>query len=269
MKYSFITFTFGDGRLKNLELVLHSVDRYRDDEFEYIVLEVNGTYAKDLADKYNFKYYSHEVESKALRSIGRNLGALRATGDYLVIHDNDVVIDEHFFDDIKSFSSKYDYYANFSELYSMSEKTTNDIFNDLANTDYGYSLPKTKPQFSSLRRFGYKLETVVAPHGGSFTITKDLYKKVGGFDPIYLGWGSEDSDFRFRVLCTMPDVKRYGMIRKPLIHTWHKVSYDSKSTSDEKNNIKNSRIFTNRVHRYKRAIGDIKLDWVSGGRLKY
>lgn len=267
MKFSFITFTFGDGRLGNLELTLKSVNQYRDNkDIEYIVIELNGEHAKDLAEKYDFKYFTHTTDSAGKRSIGRNAGVLYATGDYVILHDNDVVIDKYFFDDIKCFARKYDYFANYNDVYSMSKNTTEKIMAVEGEQDFGYPLPRTKPHFDNVRHFGFRLETIVAPHGGSFTIRKDLYERVGGFDPIFQGWGSEDSDFRFRVLCTMKNLSKYGIIKKDLIHTWHPYDYDASSKSVEKNNIKNSKIFADRVYKYSNTISDDFVpDWEAGG----
>jgi glycosyltransferase involved in cell wall biosynthesis len=265
MKFSFVTFTFGNTRLINLELTLKSVNENLEPDVECILIELNGNYAEELAEKYNFKYYVHNTDSKGKRSVGRNVGVLYTSGNYIIMHDNDIPIDKYFFNDVKSYAMKYDYFANYSDLYSMSKETTEDIFRNLSTTDYGYSLPRTKPSFDNVRHFGFRVETIVAPHGGSFTIKKDLYMKVGGFDPIYCGWGSEDSDFRFRALATMQNLKKYGQIKKDLIHTWHEVSYDVSSKDVEKNNLQNSKIFATRVYRYSNTLGGIQFDWMSGG----
>jgi len=62
-------------------------------------------------------------------------------------------------------------------------------------------------------------ETVVQnlEAGGSFAITRDAYRAIGGFDEGFIGWGGEDNEFWERAITRRAWVWGY----LPILHLWH------------------------------------------------
>jgi hypothetical protein len=54
--------------------------------------------------------------------------------------------------------------------------------------------------------------------GGSVAITTDAYRRLGGMDEGFVGWGGEDSEFWER--CAL--LRRWEYTYLPIIHLWHR-----------------------------------------------
>ena len=67
----------------------------------------------------------------------------------------------------------------------------------------------------------------------NFGIYRTDYKKIGGFDEAYIGWGREDTDFFVRLI-------RAGVLRKearsdvPVLHLWHPENSRQSLAQNEK-----------------------------------
>ena len=66
--------------------------------------------------------------------------------------------------------------------------------------------------------------------GAAFSLFKDDYIKVNGFDEEYRGWGKEDDDISWR-LYKAGLKSRHISLKYPIIHLWH-YSDPSKKSGD-------------------------------------
>jgi len=244
IKYSFITFTFGNTRLNNLEMTLMCAQMHRDPDFEYIVVEHGERYSEAMAKKYGFKYYNAGLNIEMSRASIRNYGALKSTGEFIVLHDNDLLFDETFFKSIKNASEKFRFFYNFKKVIYLNPEVTNKVRKNVVHYAFGakvepHDLANCRSAECAYIGFGG------GPQGGSFTVRKDDFMSIGGFDTVYKGWGLEDCDFRLRMLACV-GYADYGIINLKLYHSWHRRFEDKV--------VENEAIFYSRVEKYKLLI---------------
>jgi len=149
------------------------------------------------------------------RSRARNLGILHSTGDILVFLDSGMLIPQDFVEIVA------DYY--------QSGRSGNKI---LCHVMYGTNIDPEQADMSAIERLTPDrlrhvcdqllvepdwddvriglfdlvrddIDLLSAPwtmgYSGAFTVPAALAKKVGGFDESFMGWGSEDTDFAYRL----------------------------------------------------------------------
>lgn len=149
------------------------------------------------------------------RSRARNLGIRHSTGDILVFLDSGMLIPPDF---IRIVADRY-----------RSEPSRNLI---ICHVMYGMGIDPKKKDLSAIEgltpdrlrdvcerlladsdwddwRIGLfdlvqdNVDLLAAPwtmgYSGAFTVPAELAKKVGGFDETFMGWGSEDTDFAYRL----------------------------------------------------------------------
>jgi len=128
-----------------------------------------------------------ENEHPFSRSLGFNEGVRHADGDVFLLVDNDCIVNEDLLREFVS-GTQYAYLdmvIPFAYLYDLSEEETKaGIVKDVI----GGGEKRDRQSF-----------------GGATLITKTAYRKVGGFDPQFFGWGMEDNAFyeKCRVLLTV------------------------------------------------------------------
>lgn len=139
-------------------------------------------------------------------SQGLNLGAKKATGEFLAYFNNDVAITSGYLKNlVKEFEKdkklaiaqgKLLNYKNRKNIDSAGE--TMDIYGNPVTIGMG---EKDTGQFD-------KVENILSASGSACMIKKDIFKKIGGYDPKY-GIGYEDMDLALRARRLGYKVKRF------------------------------------------------------------
>ena len=85
-------------RLDEVRDLLDSLSKQTDKDFEVVLVEDGSTLrcdaaVKEFEDRVDVKYFYKENEG---RSIARNYGMERASGEYFLFFDSDCVIPEHY-----------------------------------------------------------------------------------------------------------------------------------------------------------------------------
>jgi hypothetical protein len=106
-----------------------------------------------------------------------NVGALNANGTKLVFHD-------------------VDHYPGDDVSYEISESPVYPIRKVLFLTESGERRPMWDIP-AGYRKFSKSAD---GHWGGVFILTKNMFEKIGGFNPMYSGWGKEDNDRHQRLL---------------------------------------------------------------------
>lgn len=139
-------------------------------------------------------------------SQGLNLGAKKASGKYLAYFNNDVAITKDYLNNlVKEFEKdkklaiaqgKLLNYKNRQNIDSAGE--TMDIYGNPVTIGMG---EKDKGQFDVI-------ENILSASGSACIIKKDIFKKLGGYDPGY-GIGYEDMDLALRARRMGYQIKRF------------------------------------------------------------
>lgn len=147
-------------------------------------------------------------------SQGLNLGAKKASGKYLAYFNNDVAITPGYLENlVKEFErdpklaiaqGKLLNYKNKKNIDSAGE--TMDIYGNPITIGMG---EKDKGQFDAT-------EDILSASGSACMIRKDIFNKIGGYDPRY-GIGYEDMDLALRARRLGYKVKRF-----PKSQVYHK-----------------------------------------------
>lgn len=107
-----------------------------------------------------------------------NVGAQYAQGDVLVFHD----VDHYPIDDVS---------------YDIDDQPVYPIQRVLFLAEDGESLRPLYDVPAGYRKFAKSAE---GHWGGVFILTKGMFERIGGFNPLYNGWGAEDVDRHHRLL---------------------------------------------------------------------
>lgn len=136
------------------------------------------------------------------RSWAFNVAARCATGELLILHDNDMLVPT-------------DYAAEMWRLYCQGFEVM-----QLKRFIFYLTAAATERAFA----VGQIPDSALSEHvvenlegGGSVGICRDAYHKIGGMDEDFIGWGGEDNEFWDR--CLTRHVWEYAYL--PLIHLWH------------------------------------------------
>lgn len=169
-------------------------------------------YIGDLIKKAPFKIKHIYQEDKGFRKTrALNNGVRNAEGELLVFCDQDLIFPEDHIENIIKNSRKKEFLMG--RPISISENEKNIILEKIENTEYNniMKLIKEKEYSDSvnntlkkdkirrifkqlhLRKRGIKLV------GMSYSLFKEDYISVNGYDEKYQGWGCEDDDFGNRL----------------------------------------------------------------------
>jgi GT2 family glycosyltransferase len=135
------------------------------------------------------------------RAWSLNAGARAAVGEVLVLHDNDLLIPEHYASEILArVAEGYEVVDLKRFIFYLNETDTEGWLS--GDISLGDGSPERVLQNAK---------------GGSLAITRQAYWELGGFDEGFVGWGGEDDEFWERAQTR--SVWPYGYM--PLIHLWH------------------------------------------------
>jgi len=205
-----------DIRVKNLKFVIKYYKTHLKESNIIIVEQDSETDLSEFEDINHIKIKTDDIFS---RSLCINLGVKEAISDFLIISDNDIIIDSEFLHNI-------DVYKNYTELiipYNFEQikldenETNNFINNNVLNWHSSRKLTS----------------------GAINIISKESFYKIGGFDLNLDGYGYEDVLF-YKTAKKIIGVKH---LEYKLYHLWHPIIENSKKLR-EQNKIK----YVNIIH---------------------
>lgn len=137
---------------------------------------------KSFADVEHEIVIAEQDDNKILRRGNlRNEAAKAATGDVFIFHDVDYFLPE---------GSHKNYFNTNYEVYLPVHKVIFKLSEDLSDA------PENRIP-GGYRHFKNKVDDDF--HGGVVAITKESFYKIGGYNPLFKGWGFEDREFGFRI----------------------------------------------------------------------
>lgn len=211
MKYSIIVPVYN--RPEEVDELLDSLERQTEKDFEVIVVEDGSTVTcRDVCLKHASGLSLHYYEKpNGGPGQSRNYGAERATGDYLIILDSDVVLPQGYLEAVDK------------EL----EQRPCDAFGgpDRAHASF---TPVQKAISYSMTSFfttggirgGKKKMDKFYPRSFNMGVRRDVYQRLGGFSNMRFG---EDIDFSIRIFKAGCTCRLF-----PDAWVWHKRRTDFK-----------------------------------------
>lgn len=218
---------------KQIDELIFADDGSGEDVYEYI---------KDLLEESKFKIkYVYQKDIGFRLAASRNNGARAAENEYLIFLDQDVIFDRDFIQ--KIYEARKKKRMVFSEALGSSEEEKEKI-QKIIKEKYNYKeiykiMPQEKKteQDSLVKKeklynilYKLKLRTRGAKIVGLiFSLYKEDYIAINGFDENYVGWGHEDDDFGNRFFKYGGETHSFKFEKYP-IHMYHK-SASSKAGS--------------------------------------
>ncbi|MEZ3590170.1 MAG: glycosyltransferase [Muribaculaceae bacterium] len=209
MKYSVIVPVYN--RIDEVDDLLRSLAGQRGGDFEVIIVEDGSTIpcgktVEKYRDALDVKYYYKENEG---RSIARNYGLERATGDYMIFFDSDCVIPPDYFIKLdKALTAKsLDCFGGpdaADESFSDTQKAINYSMTSFLTT-------------GGIRGGKVQLERFT-PRSFNMGYSRRVYETVGGFREMF----SEDIDMSTRVRQAGFSI---GLIREAFVYHKRRVDF--------------------------------------------
>ena len=197
------------------------------DMVEFIIVEKGEKYFHTL-DSEIFKYINIEGDNFYNRSKCLNIGGFISTGQFIIFHDNDLPVNDSFFKNCVQMTKTHDYFSTYSTIYHLDEKSTNKVFENPIEHNFGYD---TKLSFNNYRSYG-----VGGMYGASVCVESEKFKNIiEGFNEGFLGWGGEDEEFRIRAKY---HCKCEGILNQNLIHIHHSPIHGPTQNPHYENNLK-------------------------------
>lgn len=246
VKFSVILTTFN--RPSVLGLVLKALNSQTYKDFEVIIAddgsgEETAQCIKRMQKEAFYKIIHDWQEPNGFRAArGRNLAALKASGDYLIFLDGDCIPRHNFIESHYKLAQKgYMVAGNRcllnKELTEYLEKTQTDPGKfgfarwicEYCKRRVNRLIPLINLSSINFFRF-YNKESWKKVRTCNLGVWMEDFKKVNGFDGLYVGWGYEDSDLAVRLLKT--GIKRKsGILATGVLHMWHEKA--DRASSDD------------------------------------
>lgn len=187
MKYSIIIPVYN--RPNEVKELLDSLTVQTSTDFEVIIIEDGSqTPCQEVSDSYTDKldihYYNKENSGPGM---SRNYGAEKASGEYLLILDSDVVLPPDY---IKSINRELE--NNYADAFGGPDRAHNSFTNKQKAISYSMTSFFTTGGI----RGGKKKLDKFFPRSFNMGIRSDVYRKLGGFSNMRFG---EDIDFSIRI----------------------------------------------------------------------
>jgi hypothetical protein len=216
---SFIIGHRGSARTPLLLKTLNSIAAQKGCRIECIVVEQDNVSSLDtILPRWVTHVFTPLSDAKMpySRSMAFNMGARHANAEYLVFHDNDMLVsDDYAMHIVQKCRAGYSFVNLKRFIFYLSEATSQRMLDGgEVNTELD-------------------LDCIVqnAKGGGSIGASKKAFLSIGGFDERFVGWGGEDNEFWERALTQ----KVWSFTYLPLIHLWHapqaeKLDFDASGT---------------------------------------
>jgi len=147
--------------------------------------------------------YSWQEDDGFRASSSRNKAIAKASGEYIVLIDGDMILHQDFIKDHLFFASK-SHFVQGSRILLTQKKTENVFLNKTVEFSFfhkGLQNRKNRIKFNLLTKIFSKANKNLK---GIKTCNMAFFKKdclgVNGFNEDFVGWGREDSEFAVRLL---------------------------------------------------------------------
>jgi len=199
--------------LNSHEVVRRQIEHFKmmnlSDEVEFIFVDdgseppLNNGMVK--AEIKNLSFYFTNDKRPWTQGLARNMGASKATGEYLFFTDIDHVITKEVIDDVLRFDGDK---MIFPRYFGILDEKGNIISDKKSMLDFGLNPARVKTH-RGIMCAGF--------HGNTYAIKKSIFEMMGGYDPHYCQsmfhvggrFQSEESKFnsRYRNLIVSGEVK--------------------------------------------------------------
>jgi glycosyltransferase involved in cell wall biosynthesis len=122
-------------------------------------------------DQYIFTYSDHPYN----RGWAFNVGAKLARTEFILLHDNDLVVPEDYLDQITPYVKNAHAAVCWGKISYLTAESTS--------------------EFPNGKKRSIRTITNEGIHGGSTLVRREFYYEIGGFDERFEGWGAEDDAF--------------------------------------------------------------------------
>lgn len=205
-------------RIDEVSDLLESLTHQSDSDFEIILVEDGSTQpCKEVADHYkgklNLQYHFKENEG---RSIARNYGIVRASGEYFIFVDSDCILPPDYISQLR-----HSLTDNYSPCFGGPD-AAHDSFTDIQKA-INYSMTSFLTT-GGIRGGKVQLEKFV-PRTFNMGFSRQVYERVGGFREMF----SEDIDMSTRIrlagfdIALFRNVKVFHKRRVNLKKFWRQV----------------------------------------------
>lgn len=210
IKYSIIVISYNQHRLTRRVIESLALLNYEKEQYEVILVDDGSsppfTDPEDQTLKNTRYFYIPRSESSS-RAKARNHGAQHAVGDFIIFLDGDCIVNADFI-------GKYEHYLSVNN-YNLVLGTSSYLMDYQLPSEldqiYLRELDNSHPNSESDFRFHLKklnncsiLSNIHASWllfiSRNFCIRRSLFTELGGFDERFLGWGSEDIEFAYRLV---------------------------------------------------------------------
>ena len=246
-----------------LSLVIKSIENQTILPDEVIIADDGSTQeTKDLITRLNnssdiniIHVWQEDIGYRAARS--RNNGILKASGDYIVMIDGDMILHANFIQD-HILSAEHGFFVQGSRVLLSKEKSKNTLSEKIINFSIFSNGLKNRKNLIHSKLMSKIFSNKKNQHKGTKTCNLAFYRQdcinVNGFNNDFEDWGREDSEFVVRLMNSGVNRKR---IRFSAIqfHLWHN---ENSRMSLKRNDTMLNDAINNRIHWCENGINSIE-----------
>jgi glycosyltransferase involved in cell wall biosynthesis len=246
-----------------LSLVIKSINNQTILPDEVIIADDGSTQeTKDLITRLNnssdiniIHAWQEDIGYRAARS--RNNGILKASGDYIVLIDGDMILHANFIQD-HILSAEHGFFVQGSRVLLSKEKSKNTLSEKIINFSIFSNGLKNRKNLIHSKLLSKIFSNKKNQHKGTKTCNLAFYRQdcinVNGFNNDFEDWGREDSEFVVRLMNSGVNRKR---IRFSAIqfHLWHN---ENSRMSLKRNDTMLNDAINNRIHWCENGINSIE-----------
>ncbi|MBR1464228.1 MAG: glycosyltransferase [Prevotella sp.] len=231
MKYSIIVPVYN--RPDEVDELLKSLTEQTEKGFEVIIVEDgSSTPCKDVCEKYagqlDLKYF---MKPNSGPGQSRNYGAERASGEYLIVLDSDVVLPRTYIKEVENELQRQP-----ADAFGGPDRA----HESFTPTQKAISYSMTSFFTTGGIRGGKKKLDKFFPRSFNMGIRRDIYQQLGGFSKMRFG---EDIDFSYRIVEAGYEPRLF-----PEAWVWHKRRTDFRKFFRQVYNSGIARINLEKLH---------------------
>tara|TARA_R100001480_G_scaffold138255_1_gene135334 strand:- start:66 stop:881 length:816 start_codon:yes stop_codon:yes gene_type:complete len=191
-------------RLRNLKLVLDYYDSLCSN-LEFIIVNDDNEpepELEDLSKKYKFtKFLFLKNASIYKRTLSFNKAFKQTKRNIVIAGDTDVIIDPKFIIQgaNKIINNEADHIFPYNGLFCNVKLPLVEKFKD--SLDVNVFLDKKPQKQNRYNNYQDNFIHVASPEskGGCIMYSSELYKRINGYNPNFVGWGYEDDEIGYRI----------------------------------------------------------------------